>query len=62
MSQYVHASGQPERVITPAYQRVLLLFSRVRGLQHGRIQLYLAYILVTLVLLLAWQLSSLGGR
>ena len=51
-----------ERFLIPAYQRVLRLFSHVRGLQHGRIQLYLAYILVTLVVLLVWQLSALGGR
>jgi len=51
-----------ERVFAPAYRRVLHLFSRVRGLQHGRMQLYLAYILITLIALLVWQLSGLGGR
>jgi formate hydrogenlyase subunit 3/multisubunit Na+/H+ antiporter MnhD subunit len=51
-----------ERVFLPAYGRVLQLFSRVRGLQHGRIQLYLAYILITLIVLLVWQLSAAGGR
>ncbi len=51
-----------ERFLIPAYHRILHLFSRVRGLQHGRLQLYLAYILVTLVALLVWQLSEFGGR
>ncbi|HEY6865713.1 MAG TPA: proton-conducting transporter membrane subunit [Candidatus Eisenbacteria bacterium] len=51
-----------ELILQPAVHRVLRVFSRVRGLQHGRIQLYLAYILVTLVVLLVWQLSGLGGR
>jgi hydrogenase-4 component B len=51
-----------ERFLMPAYRRVLQVFSHVRGIQHGRIQLYLAYILVTLVALLVWQLSGLGGR
>jgi NADH:ubiquinone oxidoreductase subunit 5 (subunit L)/multisubunit Na+/H+ antiporter MnhA subunit len=51
-----------ERFLIPAYRRVLRLFSSVRGLQHGRIQLYLAYILITLIVLLVWQLSGLGGR
>jgi hydrogenase-4 component B len=48
--------------LEPAYRRILGVFSRVRGLQHGRIQLYLGYILVTLIALLLWQLSGLGGR
>ena len=51
-----------ERFIVPAYQGVLRLFSRVRGLQHGRIQLYLAYILLTLIALLVWQLFGTTGR
>ena len=51
-----------ELILQPAYYRLLRVFSRVRGLQHGRVQLYLAYILVTLVALLIWQLSALGGR
>lgn len=51
-----------ERFLLPAYQRVVGLFRHVRELQHGRIQIYLAYILVTLVLLLLWQLSGGGGR
>ena len=51
-----------ERFLSPLYHRVLAVFSRVRGLQHGRLQIYLAYILVTLVVLLVWQLSGLGGR
>jgi hypothetical protein len=51
-----------ELILQPAFVRVLRVFSRVRGLQHGRIQVYLGYILVTLVVLLIWQLSGLGGR
>ena len=51
-----------ERFLVPAYHRLLRLLKGVRGLQHGRIQLYLAYILVTLVVLLVWQLSAIGGR
>jgi hypothetical protein len=39
---------------------VLDAFRRVRVLQQGRIQLYLAYILITLLLLLTWQVGVAG--
>ncbi len=51
-----------ERLVLPAYRRAVLLLGRVRVLQQGRIQLYLAYILVTLIVLLVWQLGVSGGR
>jgi hydrogenase-4 component B len=50
-----------ERMLVPASQWVVRMFSRLRILQHGRIHLYLAYIFATLILLLFWQLSG-GGR
>ncbi|HEY3215428.1 MAG TPA: proton-conducting transporter membrane subunit [Candidatus Eisenbacteria bacterium] len=49
-----------ERILLPAYRRVIRLLGQARALQHGRIQLYLAYIFVTLIVLLVWQLA--GGR
>ncbi|MGE5176654.1 MAG: proton-conducting transporter membrane subunit [Hyphomicrobiales bacterium] len=56
--------GDPagERFLLPAIRGAVRLLSRVRVLQHGRVQLYLAYILLTLVVLLVWQLSGMGGR
>jgi hydrogenase-4 component B len=51
-----------ERILLPAYRRLLAGLGRVRGLQHGRVQLYLAYIFITLVVLLVWQLSGPVGR
>lgn len=56
--------GDPagERFLLPAIRSAIRLLSRVRVLQHGRVQLYLAYILVTLVALLVWQLSGLHAR
>ncbi len=47
-----------ERLLIPAIRRALDAFGRVRLLQHGKLHLYLLYILVTLVALLAWQFSS----
>jgi hydrogenase-4 component B len=54
-------TGDPagERILVPATRHLLGALSRVRVIQQGRIQLYLAYILVTLIALLLWQL---GGR
>ena len=54
-------TGDPagERILLPATRHLLGVFSRVRVIQQGRIQLYLAYILATLIALLLWQL---GGR
>jgi hydrogenase-4 component B len=51
-----------ESVLTPLWRRFLRLNSRMRIIQSGRMQLYLAYVLVTLVGLLLWQMGgSLGG-
>lgn len=50
-----------ERIIVPATRRALGALGRLRILQHGRVQMYLVYILVTVVVVLLWQLSG-GGR
>ncbi len=50
-----------ERLLAPAARRVLGVFARLRILQQGRIQLYLAYVLITLLVLLTWQIG-LAGR
>lgn len=47
-----------ERLLVPASRRVLRLLSRIRVIQHGRLHLYLVYILVTLITLLVWQLGT----
>jgi formate hydrogenlyase subunit 3/multisubunit Na+/H+ antiporter MnhD subunit len=49
------------RVITPAVRRVVVALGYLRVLQQGRVQLYLGYILVTVILVLVWQLSG-GGQ
>ena len=57
-------TGDPagERILLPAMRHLLGLFSRIRIIQQGRVQLYLAYILVTLIALLLWQLGGRAGR
>ncbi len=45
-----------ERVVLPILRRIEHALGRVKVLQAGRLQLYLLYVLATLVLLLAWQL------
>jgi hydrogenase-4 component B len=47
-----------ERVLLPAWRRFLHAAHRLRVIQHGRMQLYLVYILATLVALVLWQLSG----
>lgn len=49
-----------ERILVPAVRRVVGLLGRVRVLQAGRIQLYLAYVLLTLLVLLVWQVGLVG--
>jgi len=47
-----------ERVLVPAWRRFLHTARRLRVIQHGRMQLYLVYVLATLVALVLWQLSG----
>ena len=47
-----------ERILVPASRALIRGLSRFRVLQRGRIQVYLAYVLATLILLLAWQLAG----
>ena len=46
-----------ERLYRPAFDAVGRGMSRLRWLHHGRVQLYVLYIVVTLVLMLAWFLT-----
>ncbi len=47
-----------ERVLVPAWRRFLHSVQRLKVVQHGRMQLYLVYVLCTLVALVVWQLSG----
>jgi hypothetical protein len=47
-----------ERLLVPAWRRFLHAAHHLRVIQHGRMQLYLVYILATLVALVLWQLSG----
>jgi hydrogenase-4 component B len=49
-----------ERLLLPATRRVVRGLSRLHAIQQGRLQLYLVYIAVTLVVLLVWQLMEIG--
>jgi len=57
-------TGDPagERLLRPATQHLLNALGRLRIIQQGRVQLYLAYVLVTLIVLLVWQLGGGSGR
>jgi hypothetical protein len=48
-------------VLVPLWRRFLRLNSRMRVIQSGRMQLYLVYVLVTLVGLLLWQMGGALG-
>ena len=48
-------------LVLPASRALLRAAARLKVLQHGRVQLYLVYVFVTLVGLLLWQLSAAGG-
>lgn len=47
-----------DRVLVPAARRLIAALARIQIIQHGRVQLYLVYILVTVIVLLVWQLSG----
>jgi hydrogenase-4 component B len=47
-----------ERALVPASRWVVRSLSRLHVIQQGRIQLYLAYVLLTLLALLVWQLAG----
>jgi hydrogenase-4 component B len=51
------ADAAGERFVVPLARRFLEGLARVRALQGGRLQLYLLYVLATLIALLAWQLG-----
>ena len=46
-----------ERLLLPATRLAVRALSRLHAIQQGRLQLYLVYIAVTLVVLLVWQLG-----
>jgi hypothetical protein len=49
-----------ERALLPATRLVVRILSRLHAIQQGRLQVYLVYIAVTLVVLLVWQLMGKG--
>jgi hypothetical protein len=44
------------RLLVPATRRFAAALGRLRVIQQGRVQLYLTYVLITLIVLLIWQL------
>lgn len=48
-----------EHLYSPTFDAVSRAISRLKWLHHGRAQLYVLYIVVTLILMLAWFLASL---
>jgi hydrogenase-4 component B len=56
-------TGDPagERLLVPATRQILAVLSRLRIIQQGRVQLYLAYIFATLIVLLLWRLGARTG-
>jgi hypothetical protein len=45
-----------ERLFRPAFAAADRFFGRFRRLQHGRLNLYILYILLALIALLVWKL------
>jgi hydrogenase-4 component B len=45
-----------EKVYRPIFEAVERFLSKLRVMQHGRIQLYVLYIVLTLIFLIAWKL------
>ncbi len=51
-----------ERVFGPLVRWGVGIVSRLRVLEHGKIHLYVAYVLATVVVLLAWQVYRVRGN
>ena len=51
-----------ERFLVPLSQRILTATVKLQVIQHGRVQLYLAYVFLTLIALLLWQLGPTLGQ
>ncbi|MDA8161561.1 MAG: proton-conducting transporter membrane subunit [Desulfobacteraceae bacterium] len=47
-----------ELIFEPAFLGIARLFSRLKWLQHGRVQLYVLYIAITLMAILFWKLRG----
>jgi hypothetical protein len=51
----------PDWVLTPGYSRIFLAIARFadwcKHLQHGKLNIYILYILITIMALLAWKLG-----
>jgi len=47
-----------ESVWRPVFTSGRDILSRLRGIQHGRIQMYVLYVVLTLLVLLAWKLGG----
>jgi len=46
-----------ERLYSPIFRGIARVLSRLRWLQHGRVQIYVLYIALTLLALLLWKLN-----
>ena len=49
-----------ERCFRPVFAGIAWLMAHPRRLQHGRVQLYVLYVVLTLVALLVWYLGRLS--
>lgn len=53
-----HLEDRAERTLVPAVRGLSAALSELGFLQRGRVQLYIAYVLATLIALLAWQAAK----
>ena len=45
-----------KRIYQPAFSLISRILERVRGVQHGHVNLYVLYIAIALLALLVWKL------
>jgi hydrogenase-4 component B len=53
--QYTVTETVLDRVLTPAFEGVGLVFSYLRRVQHGQLHIYVLYIFATLCVLMFWK-------
>jgi len=56
-----HLGDRADAALRPLVRGLATLLGRTRAMEHGRIPLYLAYVLMTLLALLAWQAAVSAG-
>ena len=49
-----------EGIFSPLFGAIVKALGRLKAIQHGRVHLYVLYVVITILVLLVWKLSRVG--